>query len=223
MLNGIWQQYIHDWTNHTIIDHIIQVISIVAILFMGMTAIKILGKKSISQMTLTDALFILILSSTLGALITKPNRIFVGALVVITIILFVLILEKIQLKSNAVERVLIGVPEIVFQDGQFNEKALKRNNLSVDMIESIVRLNGLPSIDICKRIVLEPTGNIATEVLPEYEPIKKIYFDAAMQQIMQAINNSNYREIKVPEINNVFDEVEGGKDSHKKAVPKHLE
>jgi hypothetical protein len=71
--------------------------------------------------------------------------------------------------------------------------------------------------------VLEPTGAISIEVLPQYEPIKKIYFDAAMQQILQAIDDLKYTEAKLPDLNNLYDEAKG--KGHKKdiQIPKHLE
>jgi len=89
---NILQQYIQDWQGHTKEELIIQVISVIIILSLGMIAIRILGNKSFAQATLIDMIFIFVLSSTLGALITKPQRIFVALLVVVTIVVFVWIL-----------------------------------------------------------------------------------------------------------------------------------
>jgi uncharacterized membrane protein YcaP (DUF421 family) len=60
-------------------------------------------------------------------------------------------------------------------------------------------------------IILEPTGIISIEVKPEYEPIKKIYFDKAIEQILKAINeNKEYKEA-VPDIKkNLFEEASKG-------------
>ena len=65
-------------------------------------------------------------------------------------------------------------------------------------------LQGLPSVEVCKTIVIEFGGNLSFEVYPEYEPIKKIYFDEAIKQILKAIDDSKYIEAKPPEMNKVF-------------------
>ena len=148
---------------------------------------KIIGKKSISQMTLANVLFVFVLSSTLGALITNPKRIVIALIVVSTIVAFVLILEKLSVKTNALERIFVSFPSVLYEDNQYQINALSKNNITVDQIESSVRSKGISSVEACKTIVLEPTGGIAIEVKPEYEPIKKIYFDKAVEQILKAI------------------------------------
>jgi uncharacterized membrane protein YcaP (DUF421 family) len=221
--NSIWDIYVKDWKAHSKEELIIQVISIVIILALGLIAIRILGNKSFAQATLIDMIFIFVLSSTLGALITKPHRIFVAFLVVATILFFIWLLDKLQLKINFLEKLFLGMPYVIYQDETFNEYSMRRNNLTVDILESAVRAKGIPSIQACKTIVLEPTGAISIEVLPQYEPIKKIHFDAAMQQILKAIDDLNYTEATLPELNNLYDEAKG--KGHKKDmdIPKHLE
>lgn len=223
MWKSIWEVYVKDWQAHSKEELIIQVISIFIILSLGMLAIRMLGNKSFAQATLIDMVFIFVLSSTLGALITKPSRIFVALLVVVTIVIFVWILDKLQLKSNAFEKLLIPAPYVIYQDAIFNEYAMRRNHLTVDLLEAAVRSKGIPSLQACKTIVLEPTGAISIEVLPEYEPIKKIYFDAAMQQILKALDDLTYAEAKLPDLNNLYDEAKG--KGHKKDmdIQKHLE
>ena len=218
--HNIWQQYVKDWQGHTKEDLIIQVISIVFILIIGMIAIRMMGKKSVAQLSLTNVLFIFVLSSTLGALITKPDRIFIAFLVVVTIVLFVFILEKLQLKFDWFERLIFSKPALLYKDKQFQIETLKKNNVTIDQLETLIRQQGFPSIDICKVIILEPTGNITIESYPEYEPIKKLYFDEAMKQILKAVDDTTYIEAVLPEINNLFEEAQ--EDKNKKDIPKKL-
>jgi uncharacterized membrane protein YcaP (DUF421 family) len=212
-----------DWKAHTKEELIIQIISIVIILILGLLALRLLGNKSFAQATLIDMIFIFVLSSTLGALITKPHRIFVALLVVATILFFIWLLDRLTLKFNILEKLFIGAPHIIYQDSTFNEYAMRRNNLTVDLLEAAVRSKGIPSLQACKTILLESTGAISIEVQPEYEPIKKIYFDAAMQQILKALDDLTYTEAKLPDLNNLYDEAKG--KGHKKDmdIQKHLE
>ena len=209
--NNIFNTYWHDFKAHTKEEILIQILSIVFILIIGVVAIKIIGKKSISQMTLVNVLFVFVLSSTLGALITKPHRIIIALIVVATIVTFVLLLEKLSVKTNAFERMFVSFPSVLYEDNQYQINELSKNNITVDQIESSIRANGISSVEACKTIVLEPTGGIAVEVKPEYEPIKKIYFDKAVEQILKAINEKQRYEEAVPDIKkNLFEEASKG-------------
>ena len=214
------KEYIKDWKDHSTTEIIAQILCVVIILCLGIIAIKIIGKKSINTLTIPNILFIFVLSSTLGSLITKPFRIFIGIMVVAVIVLFIFIIEKLIVKVNFLEQMLISKPIILYKDGQYYEKNISKNKMTIDQMESWIRVQGYPSIDVCKTIAIEFGGNLSFEVKPEYEPIKKIYFDHAMQDLLKAINNSKYIEVKLPEMNNAFDEIT---DHHKKEIPKRLE
>ena len=136
------------------------------------------------------------------------------------IVLFIFIIEKLIVKVNFLEQMLVSKPTILYKDGQYHEKNISKNKMTIDQIESWIRVQGYPSIDVCKTIAIEFGGNLSFELKPEYEPIKKIYFDHAMQVLLKAINDSTYVEVKLPPMNNVFDEIT---DQHKKEIPKHLE
>jgi uncharacterized membrane protein YcaP (DUF421 family) len=218
--SNIWQEYVKDWKGHSIEDTVAQILCVVIILFLGVLAIKMIGKKSINTLTIPNILFIFVLSSTLGALITKPYRIFTGILVIVVIVLFVMILEKLIVKFNFFETMLISEPSILYKDGMFQNAEILKNNMTIDQIESWTRGQGLPSVEVCKTIVIEFGGNLSFELYPEYEPIKKIYFDEAMKQILKAIDDLEYKEATIPEMNNVFDETRG---IIKKVPPKHLD
>lgn len=211
MWNNIFNAYWNDFKAHSKEEILIQILSIVFILIIGVVAIKIIGKKSISQMTLVNVLFVFVLSSTLGALITKPHRIIIALIVVATIVTFVLILEKLSVKTNSLERLFVSFPSVIYQDNQYQINELSKNNLTVDQIESSVRAKGISSVEACKTIVLEPTGAISVEVKPEYEPIKKIYFDKAVEQILKAINEKQAYQEAIPDIKkNLFEEASKG-------------
>jgi uncharacterized membrane protein YcaP (DUF421 family) len=220
--NNIWQGYIKDWKGHSQDEIFAQILCVVIILFIGVLAVKIIGKKSINTLTIPNILFIFVLSSTLGALITKPYRIFVGLLVVVCIVLFVWILETLIVKINFLEQFLVAQPVILYKNDTFQEDNIRKSKMTIDQIESWIRVQGYPSVDVCKTIVIEFGGNLSFEIKPEYEPIKKIYFDHAMNQILKAIDEKNeYKEINMPQLNNAFDEIKN--NNIKKDVPKHLE
>lgn len=211
MWNNIFNTYWKDFKAHSKEEIVLQILSIVFILIIGVVAMKLIGKKSVSQMTLNNVLFVFVLSSTLGALITNPHRVIIALIVVATIVTFVLILEKLSVKSNALERIFVSLPSVLYEDNQYQISELSKNNITVDQIEMSIRAKGIGSVEACKTIILEPTGGISVEVKPEYEPIKKIYFDEAVKQILQAIDNKQQYKEAVSNIKkNLFEEASKG-------------
>jgi uncharacterized membrane protein YcaP (DUF421 family) len=219
--NNIWQEYLKDWKAHSIEDIIAQILSIIVILILGIIAIKIIGKKSINTLTIPNVLFIFVLSATLGALITKPYRILIGAIVVAVIVSVIYLFEKLSVKVNFFEQLFVHSPVVLYSDGHFHEKNIAKSKMTIDQIESWIRIQGYSSPEVCKTILIEFGGNLSFELKPEFEPIKKIYFDEAMQQILKAIDESKYIEAVPPEMNNLFDETKKGKS--KKDVPQRLQ
>lgn len=219
LLQNIWMEYMKDWKGHSKEEIIAQIICVFIILIFGIIAIKIIGQKSINTLTIPNVLFIFVLSSTLGALITKPFRIFIGLAVVSTIVLFIFVLEKLIVKINFFEKFFVPNQIVLYSDGFFHEKNISKAKMTIDQIESWIRLEGISSVEACKTIIIEFGGNLSFELKPEYEPIKKIYFDEAIKQILQALDEK-YAEAKIPEMPNLFDEAKG---NSKKAAPKRLE
>lgn len=218
--NNIWQGYVKDWNGHSKEEIIAQILCVIIILLLGIFAIRVIGKKSINTLTIPNVLFIFVLSSTLGALITKPYRIFTGAMVIGVIVLVIFILEKLSVKVNALEQLFVSKPVILYADGVYHESNIAKSKMTIDQIESWVRVQGYPSVEVCKTVVIEFGGNLSFELYPEYEPVKKIYFDNAMKQILDAIDGIGYKDAILPDMSNVFDEARG---NIKKQPPKHLE
>ncbi|WP_308286789.1 hypothetical protein [Bacillus thuringiensis] len=82
----------------------------------GITLLRIAGRKSISQMTLTQT-FIMI---SIGTIMVQPivdksmiKAVIGGIIFVITVI----VLEYLQLKCNTFERFIIGKPKISIENG----------------------------------------------------------------------------------------------------------
>lgn len=216
MFREAWHLYVSDFLGkHSAAENIVRFVTLFTILTLAVIALRIVGKKSVSQLTLINVITFFIFTSTMGALITKPKALFVALEIAIFIIIFGIFFEWLQLKFNPLEAFFNGRAAVIVKDGKYDSKTLKKNKLSIDMLESQLRLQGVPSIEACKTVTIEPNGALGVEIKPEYEPIKKIYFDAAIEQILKLLD-STYLEKQPPEMKNIFDEVKGkasGKDA----------
>jgi uncharacterized membrane protein YcaP (DUF421 family) len=210
-MQQVLEIYLNSFLEHKVgLNFIVQMISLILILLISMFSLRLVGKKSISQLTLPNVVFVFIFTNCMGTLITTPQALFIALILTAVIIMIIIIIEFLQLKYDWLERFLVGRPNVLVYEGEPDTEQLKKAKITIDMLESQIRLQGLHSLYECKTITLEPNGNIGIEIKPEYEPIQKIYFDEAIKQILQAIDKNNeYIEAVYPDLTNVFEEAKG--------------
>jgi uncharacterized membrane protein YcaP (DUF421 family) len=203
--NFFYHDYLKTFLQEDYTDMFMQLFTVFVLVLFGMFAMRLVGKKSISQMTLPNVLFVFLFTSALGGLVASPQHLIIALIITGFIIFMVIVLEYLSRKFNKVERIFAGYPSVVYKDGEINITQLKKENLTVDQLEGLVRESGIPSMKVCKQILLEPNGKPSIELLPEFEPVRKIYFDEAIKQILKALGEK-YKEAEMPEMNNLFEE-----------------
>lgn len=202
MIEDYWKQFIeHDYQ-----DVLLKILTVIIISSFSILAGRIIGKKTVHQMTLPNITFVFIFASIMGSLIMQPQHLIIKIILAITLMIFVEIIERLQLKFNELERLVAGLSAVLYSDGKLNKAELKKNKFTVDMLESSLRLRGIPSIEICKTITLESNGFLGVELLSKYEFVKKFQFDKAMKDLFKILDDSKYKEAKLPKFSNTFDE-----------------
>jgi uncharacterized membrane protein YcaP (DUF421 family) len=212
MRNIFIENYWNTFSKHPLEDTILQIVTVLIVLLIAMFAIRLVGRKNLSQLSLPNLVFVFILNASLGALITRPRALIVALIVITTIIVFVVTMQKLQMEVKWLKKIFIGRTLMLMKDGRLNEEVLEKQRITVDQLESHVRVQGVPSLDLCKTLTLEPNGSIGVELKTEFKPINKRYFDEAMKQILEGINDIKYKEAEMPKIRNSFEDVEFKKE-----------
>ncbi|MGM7722291.1 DUF421 domain-containing protein [Metabacillus sp. Hm71] len=204
----------------------------ILIVFAGTVLLRIAGRKTISQMTLAETVIMI----AIGTLLIQPvagkniwTTFLIGAVLVVTL----LIMEFIQIKSDKFEKMITGKAKVVIENGNFDEKNLRKLRLSVDQLEMKLRQNSVSKISDVKWATLEPNGQLGFELKDEAKPVTKKDFEDFKQTIVNLIP-SNAQLTHINEILNllnkqhkqeseedIFAEVQY--NAHKKAPPKHLQ
>lgn len=97
----------------------------------GILLLRVAGRKSISQMTLAQTVVMISIGTIIVQPIVEKNmmKAITGAAV---FVISIIILEYVQLKSNAFERFITGKSKIVIENGTLNVHTLKKLRLTVD-------------------------------------------------------------------------------------------
>jgi uncharacterized membrane protein YcaP (DUF421 family) len=183
----------------------------------GIILLRIAGRKSISQMTLAQTVVMV----SIGSIIIQPiieksmwRTITAAAIFVVVLIL----LEYLQVRMNKVEKFITGKSIIVVQNGQLQEKNMKKLRFTVDQLEMRLRQQGVSKISDVKYATLEPNGQLGYELKEDARPLTVGEFKKMMSSYyltLQQNQNPNDQEL------DLFQEIESNKqDKHN---PEHLQ
>ncbi|MBS4202443.1 DUF421 domain-containing protein [Bacillus sp. FJAT-49732] len=185
------------------LDLIWKVLLIFAI---GTIYLRVSGRKTISQMTMPEAIIMIAFGTMLIQPVTSKN-IWTTMVVGAVFILALIITELIQLKSDFLETIISGKSVPVVEKGQLNEKQLKKLRLTVDKLEERLRQLGIASINDLETATVEVNGKIGYTLKPEKQPATKEDIQTLIQliqtgQLNKPIISNNKNENIFAEITN---------------------
>ncbi|MFA6533233.1 MAG: YetF domain-containing protein [Patescibacteria group bacterium] len=135
--------------------------SVVVYIFV-IVAIRLFGKKELSQLSIVDLVFILLISNSLQASMIGNDTTLVGGLVAAGS-LFVAnwILKNLIYKSKKISETIQGSPILLVYQGKILHKHLEKAQISHDELEAAIREHGVKNIEAVDLAVLEVDGNIS--------------------------------------------------------------
>ncbi|MFF5996122.1 DUF421 domain-containing protein [Lysinibacillus sp. KU-BSD001] len=185
-MNFIWQSFI--------------------LILAGVLLLRIAGRKSIAQMTLAQTIVMI----SIGTIIVQPivEKSMVKAIIAAAIfVISVIILEYLQLKSNAFEKFITGKSKVVISNGTLNIQNLKKLRLTVDQLEMRLRNQGIANIEDIQTATIEPNGQLGFELKEDAKPLTVGEFKKLMNIYFEEmpLNASNMQ--KTPDTPNLFEEI----------------
>lgn len=130
-------------------------------LFM-LIALRIFGKKELSQLNTADVILILLISNSVQNAMVGSNISLLGGLAAASV-LFVInfALKKLMYKSKWFRDFMQEKPEILIHDGKIDFKALSKLNITSDELNEAIREHGIEHFSDVKLAILEIDGNIS--------------------------------------------------------------
>ncbi|MEH7237173.1 DUF421 domain-containing protein [Bacillus sp. JJ1562] len=142
----------------------------VAILFIGFCLFRIAGKKTVSQMTGIETITILAIASTTGHAISEHNLI-KTIFALCSLVALLLLIQFLTIKFSGMERLFIGKPTQVIQNGIIRADNLKKLRMTVEQLEARLRENGISSITDVETASIEITGELGYELMKTAKPV----------------------------------------------------
>lgn len=186
----------------------------ILIFYVGTFILRIGGRKSISQMTISQTVVMI----GLGSLLIQPitgNGLLITFIAAFVLSVLMILTEYLEVKVDFIETFFSGKAVMVIENGELNIRNLKKLRLPVDKLETRLRQSGISSIEDVKNATIEVSGHLGYELKDNKKPLTKEDFNMLMGEIFklkEVINKQNNS-------NNLFDEISSKKYEGNKNEP----
>ena len=191
----------------------------ILIFIVGTFILRIGGRKSISQMTISQTIVMI----GLGSLLIQPvsgKGLLITFLVAFVLTLLMVITEYLEIKVDFLENLFSGKAIIVIENGKPNIKNLGKLRMTIDRLETRLRQAGISSIEDVQYATIEVSGQLGYELKNNKKPLTQEDFIKMMDEIAQLkamINRETKPQTNVR--NDIFKEIKSKKFEGNKNEP----
>ena len=131
---------------------------------------RLIGKTQITQLTAFDFISALIMGELLGNAIYDDDTGIVKISFAVTIWgLLIFAVQLVGQKSITLRNLLEGKPSLVIQKGVIDRQALKKNRMSVNELQTLLRNKDVFSVREVEFAILEQNGSLTVLRKPEFD------------------------------------------------------
>lgn len=145
--------------------------SMAVYLFM-VIAIRMTGRKELSQLNTSDVVLILLISNAVQNAMVGPDTSLMGGLIAAaSLFILNLILKKWVFRNKHIRDIFLQKPEILAHNGSVDVSALNKLGIEQEELEEAMREHGVEKISDVKLAIFEMDGNIS--IISGEEHLKK--------------------------------------------------
>ncbi len=144
----------------------------VLIVIVGTLILRVAGRKSISQLTVSQTVIMI----SIGTLMIQPvsNRnIFITFLIALILVLVLILLEYLQTKNDKFESLITGKAILVIENGTVQVDNLKKLRLTIDQLEVRLRQANVKRFSDVQMATIEPSGQLGLVLMEHAQPATK--------------------------------------------------
>lgn len=161
--------------------------SVCVYLFM-VIALRIFGKKELSQLNTADVILILLISNSVQNAMVGSNDSLLGGIVA-ALVLFIVnfLLKRIMYRSKFIKELIQDKPEILVHNGKIEFKTLAKLGITSEELQEAMREHGIEYFKDIRLAMMEIDGNIS--IISGNETIKQTHHKRKVHKSLGNINN----------------------------------
>lgn len=146
--------------------NILDILSVIgntaAIYIVVLVGLRILGKKDMGELSVTDILLVMLVSEAVGDVMRASNdSLWSGIISAATLVLLNRLFNVLMYRLPKLGHLIDGNPAVLVRNGKPNFKEMKRNRITLSELEQSGREQGKGSIDEITLAILEVNGKIS--------------------------------------------------------------
>ena len=143
-------------------EYIRIIISSIAVYLFVIVAIRVFGKREISQLSVIDLVFVLLISNSVQNAMVGSNSTLMGGLVAASA-LFIsnYIFKQFLYRFPKLSRFIQGDALLLVYNGKLNQENITKSRITVDEMMEAIREHGVSKIEDVDLAILEVDGNIS--------------------------------------------------------------
>ena len=123
---------------------------------------RLFGKKELSQLSVTDLVFVLLISNSVqNAMVGESTSLEAGLIAAITLFTLNAIFKLLVFKFKSVEKLIEGNPTMLVYNGKTNLANLEKEKITVEELHASIREHGIKDLSDVDLAILEADGNIS--------------------------------------------------------------
>lgn len=160
----------------------------VAVYFFMIIALRIFGKKELSQLNTADVILILLISNSVqNAMVGANTSLYGGLIAAFSLFVINYLFKKVMLKSKFIKELIQDKPEVLIHNGKIEFKTLARLGITWEELEEAMREHGIEYYKDVKLAIFEIDGNIS--IISGNENLKQTHHKRKVHKTLGELNN----------------------------------
>lgn len=160
----------------------------VAVYFFMIIALRIFGKKELSQLNTADVILILLISNSVqNAMVGANTSLYGGIIAAFSLFVINYIFKKVMLKSKFIKELVQDKPEVLIHNGKIEFKTIARLGITAEELEEAMREHGIEYYKDVKLAMFEIDGNIS--IISGNENLKQTHHKRKVHKTLGELNN----------------------------------
>lgn len=144
-------------------DNITRILFVTPLAYVAMVILlRVSGKRTLSKMNAFDFVVTIALGSVLASVALNKNIPIADGITAFFVFIGIQFLFTwLSVRFKPFKSLITSKPSLIFYKGNYQSKAMKKERITVEEINSAARKNGFSSLEKIDIIILETTGDIA--------------------------------------------------------------
>lgn len=143
-------------------DYVFSVLRAIGLFAVGLAAFRIMGNQTVGRLTDFDLVVVIAIGAIIGDGLADPElNPFILIAAIAGLVLMQLLASVLAMKSNFIEKLVIGSPIKLIENGKILMSGLRRARITKNNLDQELRVKGLTNFEQIEQAFMEPNGKLS--------------------------------------------------------------